>query len=150
MVQEVLYFPNHYVYNQDIIKTKMKNTTLLFIVAIIIITAFLVISKGGKDQTIDYVSDSNPNPGSEVQKVIISAKDLNYYPSTIKLKSGVPVSLSLDEKVKGCLRSFTIKSLGISKYLKTTEDSLDFTPKNKGTFAFACSMGMGYGKLIVE
>ena len=88
-------------------------------------------------------------PGS-VQKVVISEKDLNYYPSEIKVKANQPVSISLDESVTGCLRSFTIKEIGISKYVKTPAVTIEFTPTKKGTFKFACSMGMGYGTIIVE
>ena len=77
-------------------------------------------------------------------------KNYNYYPNTITVKSGQPVELTLDESVRGCLRGFTIKDLGVSKYSKTPEDSIDFTPTEKGTFAFSCSMGMGYGTIIVE
>jgi len=88
-------------------------------------------------------------PGS-VQKVVISEKDLNYYPSEIKVKANQPVSISLDESVTGCLRSFTIKEIGISKYVKTPAETIEFTPTKKGTFKFACSMGMGYGTIIVE
>ena len=60
------------------------------------------------------------------------------------------MSISLDSSVTGCLRSFTIKDLGVSKYAKTPSETIDFTPTKKGTFTFACVMGMGYGKLIVE
>ena len=81
---------------------------------------------------------------------MISEKDLNYYPSEIKVKANQPVSISLDESVTGCLRSFTIKEIGISKYVKTPAETIEFTPTKKGTFKFACSMGMGYGTIIVE
>ena len=40
--------------------------------------------------------------------------------------------------------------LGISKYLGTPNDYIEFTPTEKGTFRFACSMGMGTGTLVVE
>ena len=34
--------------------------------------------------------------------------------------------------------------------LQTPTDYVEFTPTKKGTFGFACSMGMGTGTLIVE
>ena len=86
----------------------------------------------------------------DVQKIVISEKNYNYYPQTIKAKVNQPVSISLDSSVKGCLRSFTIKEFGVAKYLATPQDTLVFTPTKTGTFTFACSMGMGYGKIIVE
>ena len=132
----------------------MKNTTLGIVTAVIIILvgAFIfshkTLSSAETSNTItgNVIADN----GNNVQKIVISEKNLNYYPQTIKVKAGQPVSISLDEKVKGCLRSFTIRELGLAKYLKTTLDTLDFTPTQKGTFTFACSMGMGYGKLVVE
>ncbi|KAF0216769.1 MAG: Heavy metal transport/detoxification protein, partial [bacterium] len=85
-----------------------------------------------------------------VQKVILGMKNYNYNPNTITVKAGQPVSITLDSSVQGCLRSFAIKDLGVSKYAKTPSETIDFTPTKKGTFTFACSMGMGYGTLVVE
>jgi len=90
--------------------------------------------------------DSN----KEAQKVVLGLKDFNYYPNTIKVKANKPVSISLDKSVYGCLRDFTIREFGVRKYLRTPEDTIVFTPTKKGTFGFACSMGMGTGTLIVE
>jgi plastocyanin domain-containing protein len=128
----------------------MKNTTILagVIVAMIIVAA--VVFTNSKSPT-DKVIVDNPDvvPG-ETQKVVISEKDFNYYPSEIRVKVNQPVEITLDNRVKGCLRAFTIKELGISKYLSTPNDAITFTPAKKGKYKFACSMGMGYGTLIVE
>ena len=86
----------------------------------------------------------------KTQEVVLSMKNYNYYPNTIKVKSDIPVRIYLDESVVGCYRGFTIRDFGINKYLKTPEDYIEFTPNKKGTFVFACSMGMGTGKIIVE
>ncbi|MBS3099481.1 cupredoxin domain-containing protein [Candidatus Pacearchaeota archaeon] len=86
----------------------------------------------------------------QVQKVLIGTKNFNYYPNEIKVKANQPVSIALDSSVAGCLRSFNIKDLGVSKYAKTPIETIDFTPAKKGTFKFTCSMGMGYGNLIAE
>ena len=60
-----------------------------------------------------------------------------------------PVRIYLDASVRGCYRSFTVKSFGVAKNLRTPEDYVEFTPDKEGTFGFACSMGMGTGKIIV-
>jgi hypothetical protein len=60
------------------------------------------------------------------------------------------VEITLDNSVKGCLRSFNIKDLGVQKSSKNSDDKITFTPTKKGTFKFACVMGMGYGNIIVE
>ena len=127
----------------------MKNTTFLLImtVLVIIVIGFFILT-GNKD--ISGSSISNTNTGGETQKIVLSMKNNNYYPNTIRVKAGLPVEISLDKTISGCYRSFNIKDFGISEYLATPQDTVVFTPNKKGTFTFACSMGMGYGKLIVE
>lgn len=128
----------------------MKNTTLFFTVLIMVFLLGGFILVNSKDSvTGNVVQDAN-NLQGQTQKVVISQKDYNYYPSEIKVKSGIPVEISLDSSVQGCLRSFAIRDFGVSEYLKTPGDTLVFTPTKKGTFTFSCAMGMGYGKLIVE
>ncbi len=130
----------------------MRNTTLGIIALLIIVFVGGYIFLGSAKTNGNSITGNVVNNGNngEVQKIVLSEKGLNYYPNTINVKAGEPVSISLDEKVKGCLRAITIRDLGLSKYLKTTLDTLDFTPTKKGAFTIACTMGMGYGKLIVE
>ena len=128
----------------------MKNTTIFFvIVAMVFLLGGFIFVNSQSSITGDVVKNPTDLQG-QTQKVVLSVKDYNYYPREVRVKSGVPVEISLDSSVKGCLRSFTIKDLGVSRYLKTPEDKITFTPNKKGTFTFACAMGMGYGKLIVE
>ncbi|MBS3092490.1 cupredoxin domain-containing protein [Candidatus Pacearchaeota archaeon] len=129
----------------------MKNTTILILVGILIISgAWFVFGNKNTD------NGNNPANGNVVindidaQKITLSTKNYNYYPNTITVKEGKPVEITLDKSVTGCLRSFNIKDLGVSKTARTPEDKIIFTPTKKGTFTFACSMGMGYGKIIVE
>ena len=128
----------------------MKNTTIFFvIVAMVFLLGGFIFVNSQSSITGDVVKNPTDLQG-QTQKVVLSVKDYNYYPREVRVKSGVPVEISLDSSVKGCLRSFTIKDFGVSGYLKTPEDKITFTPNKKGTFTFACAMGMGYGKLIVE
>ncbi len=127
----------------------MKTSTILVgIVILLAIGGFFAFSGSGKEDV--SVSGDSVNNLEGVQKVVLSTKNLNYYPSEIKVKAGEPVSITLDKSVQGCLRSFTIKELGVSEYSSNPSKTIDFTPNKKGTFTFACSMGMGYGKIIVE
>ena len=126
---------------------KIKKTTFYFIlVLILIVGAGFFFLKSGNSQTNGNTATGN----GEVQKIVISERNSNYYPQTITVKVNQPVSISLDSSVQGCLRSFTIKEFGVAKYLATPQDAVVFTPTKTGTFTFACSMGMGFGKLIVE
>ena len=131
----------------------MKNTTLfgIVIIALIIVGGFVYTRAGS----------SNPSDGGNIngnvviddvdaQKITLSTKNYNYYPNTINVKEGKPVEITLDKSVTGCLRSFVIKDLGVNDVSSNPNDKITFTPTKKGTFTFACSMGMGYGKIVVE
>ena len=123
---------------------------MLVFVMIVLVGGFIFVG-GKKNGSITGNVVQNPEPFQEpTQKVVLSMKNYNYYPQEVKVKAGSPVELTLDSSVAGCLRSFTIKELGVSKYAKNPSETINFTPTKKGTFTFSCSMGMGYGKLIVE
>ncbi len=130
----------------------MKNYIYIFGIVLIVITVviFTFSSSSNNIPTGDSSIDQVFNTEKEMQEVNLGMKNYNYYPDIIKVKAGQPVALTLDNSVKGCLRSFTVKELGVSKFSKSPSEKITFTPIKKGTFAFACSMGMGYGKLIVE
>ena len=76
--------------------------------------------------------DSN----GDYQKVVLGIKDYNYYPNTITVKANQPVRIYLDESVGGCYRSFTVREFGVSKYLRSPEDYVEFVPTKTGTFGF--------------
>ena len=129
----------------------MKNTTLLgiFVIALLVIGGF-VYTRAGSSKDINPANGNDIINDVDAQKITLSTKNYNYYPNIITVKEGKPVEITLDKSVTGCLRSFTIKDLGVSKNARTPQDKITFTPTKKGTFTFACFMGMGYGKLIVE
>ena len=122
----------------------MKNSTLLIaiVVLVLLVGGFVYFNSGEK------VKINNTSWGN-AQEVTLSYKNYNYYPQEVRVKAGEPVRISLDSSVGGCYRSFTIKQLGIAKYLASPRDYVEFTPE-KGTYKFACSMGMGFGTLIAE
>lgn len=126
----------------------MKNMLWITVVGIVLVLAGAIVFINGGSSSV--TGNAVANSGGEAQKIILSERDLNYYPQTITVKAGQPVELSLDSSVKGCLRSFTIRDLGVQKYAKTAADIISFTPTKKGTFTFACSMGMGYGTIVVQ
>jgi len=128
----------------------MKNSTILIsIVLLVLVVGGFIFMNSNK-----LNSDTSTIPGDviagETQKVVISMKNYNYYPQTITVKAGVPVSISLDSSVSGCFRSFTIPQLGVAENLRTPQNNVEFTPDEKGSYKFQCSMGMGYGTIVVE
>ena len=69
---------------------------------------------------------------TDTQKITLSTKNYNYYPNTITVKAGKPVSITLDSSVRGCLRSFAINDLGVRAYSQSPSQTIDFTPTQKG------------------
>ena len=126
---------------------RVSKTAVFFALGVLVLvglSVYLLTRDSGAQQS----SPSNELTGA-VQTVVLGVKGTNYYPQTIRVQAGSPVRISLDESVVGCLRSFTIPALRIAKNLRTPADYVEFTPTTKGTYRFACSMGMGTGTLIV-
>ena len=134
---------------------KIKKTTLMFfaVLVLIVVGGFFFVRAGNNGTDNGSVTGNvvnTGNVGGEVQKITLSTKNYNYYPNTIKVKVNQPVEITLDGSVSGCLRAFTIKDLGVYKVSRSPSETVDFTPTQKGTFRFSCSMGMGTGTIIVE
>jgi hypothetical protein len=127
----------------------MKNTTMLFIITAIILLVGGFILVNGKSST-NVVSNDGETIRGEAQRVVLSQDDLNYKDSMAEADK--PILISADSSVGGCLRSvvFNLDGKKYSKYLKNPEDTLQLPALSKGTYTFSCTMGMGYGKLIVE
>lgn len=123
--------------------------TIFYSILILALVVGGFVFLGGSSSTNGNSVADNGNNG-DYQKVTLSIKNYNYYPDTITVKSGQPVRIYLDESVVGCYRSFTIRELGIAKYVRSPSDYVEFTPTKPGTYRFTCSMGMGTGTLVVE
>ena len=129
----------------------MKNTTILiFIVIMILAVGGFVFANAKNGTTAKVVSDEGQIVQGQMQKVVLSQNGYNYKDITAEAEK--PITISADSTVKGCLRSvvFNFNGKKYSKYLKTPGDTLDLPALSKGTYPFSCSMGMGYGKLIVR
>jgi plastocyanin domain-containing protein len=122
----------------------------LVIFAIILIGGFM-LTRGGADPGItgNVIANGVPSDGA-LQEIVLGMKNYNYYPDSYKVKAGQPVKISADDSVYGCFRDLVVRGTNVRKYLRTPQDSVEFTIDNPGTYTFACSMGMGSGKLIVE
>lgn len=125
---------------------EIKKSTLhiLAIILIVVIGGYFLVNNFENSSAEKVVVTE------DIQEVVIGMKDYNYYPNTVEVELGKTVRISLDSSVGGCFRDFTIRDFGVRKYLKTPSDYVEFTPTKPGTYTFACSMGMGTGKLIVK
>ena len=126
----------------------MKNLTYLVLIMVLVVGGFMFVN--GKNGTANAVLDGSQVIQGQMQKVVLSQEGLNYKDAVVE--EGKPISLSADSSVGGCLRSvvFNLNGKKYSKYLRNPEDTLKLPALSKGTYNFACSMGMGYGKLIVQ
>ncbi len=125
----------------------MKNTTTLLLIGLLLIVGGVLVFKNTGSVPGAAITDI-PTTG-DAQRVTLSEKNSNYFPQTITVKAGSPVELTLDSSITGCLRSFTVRGLGVSGYARTPTEKITFIPSKKGTFPFSCSMGMGSGTLQV-
>ena len=131
--------------------------TLIFLFAI-----FAILAIVGCSSNVPAAKpvDSNPPNDNQVvqakmenglQSATLSWGKLNYQPSTIRVKQGVMFKLTADtDKLQGCYSSIVIPEFNVDKAFTKNDDSVEFMPDKKGSFNFACGMGMGRGTLIVE
>jgi uncharacterized protein len=86
-----------------------------------------------------------------VQKVTITVSNNGYSPSYIRVKSGMPVELTLITKeTYSCAVAFRLPEFGIATFLEpTSSKQFTFTPTKPGKYTFSCSMGMYTGVLEV-
>ncbi len=132
----------------DEIKIKMKNIYLFLIIVLIVgVGAYFVFNNdGGNDGQVIAPEIGNV----EAQKVVLSQNGYNY--KDAYAEAGKPIQISADSSVRGCLRSvsFNLEGKRYTKYLQTPSESLTLPSLKPGTYNYACSMGMGLGKLIIE
>ncbi|OIO40499.1 hypothetical protein COT60_01705 [Candidatus Pacearchaeota archaeon CG09_land_8_20_14_0_10_30_9] len=125
----------------------MKNGFTIFMIVLLVfgLGSFLI-----RDSGVSNKVDGGNFGSGEIQKVVLNQDRYNYKDAFVE--AGKPISLSADSSVTGCLRSvvFNLDGKRYVKYLKTPKDTLELPALSKGIYNFACSMGMGYGKLIVK
>jgi plastocyanin domain-containing protein len=86
-----------------------------------------------------------------VQEVAITVKG-GYDPATVRVRHGQPVRLVFDrQETSSCSEEVVVGDFGIRKSLPAFKrTTVEFTPRQAGTYDFSCGMGMLHGKLIVE
>lgn len=99
----------------------------------------------------DRFSATSLPPNNVSQQVTINVRNNGYQPNRLQVRSGQPVTLTLQSiDAYSCASAFVFKAFGISTYLKANDtQSFTFTPTKPGTYTFACSMGMYTGTMEV-
>ena len=136
---------------------KIKKKTIFTVVGIVLIGVFIIFAARSFITNDDELV-SGGNVGSnkiyqdgDFQVIDLGVANYNYDPETITVEAGKPVRIIGNmNQLQGCLRAFTIPQLGISKLFKSGDNVLEFTPEDKGSFSFSCTMGMGAGSFVVR
>jgi sulfite exporter TauE/SafE/copper chaperone CopZ len=80
----------------------------------------------------------------ETQKVSIEvSRERGVYPGSLTVKKGIPVDLTIDNKVElgGCMSVWVIPKYNVTLPMKVGIIKASFTPTETGTIAMTCSMG---------
>ncbi len=92
---------------------------------------------------------------SEVKEISITAQQWQFTPSTITVKKGDKVKITLTSK--DVTHGFNLPAYGINEQIQKDKNTVvEFTADKAGTFPFACAVfcGSGHGKmsgtLVVE
>ena len=86
-----------------------------------------------------------------VQEVTIRVQG-GYEPARVTAKKGMPLRLVFDrQETSSCSEEVVFPDFGVRRFLPAHQRTpIDITPREAGSFEFACGMGMLRGKLIVE
>jgi len=88
--------------------------------------------------------------GAQVIRMSLTSSDPYYYPTNAyTVQAGIPVKIEIDGAGTGCRSIFQIPKLAVRSQITQAVNTVEFTPKEAGTFAFSCSMGMYRGQLNV-
>ena len=86
-----------------------------------------------------------------VQRVPVRVEG-GYSPAIIRVRSRQPVRLEFFRADSGsCTEEVVLGDFGIRVFLPTGQTTpVEFTPRQPGSYEFACGMGMVRGKVIAE
>lgn len=100
---------------------------------------------GDREKKNSYASLENG-----YQEVVMNVNTIGYSPNYFTVKKGVPVKWRVKgENVFGCQGFLVAPKIGVQKVLAEGDNIIEFTPEEKGTIAFSCSMGMFRGTFEV-
>lgn len=118
-------------------------------------SALSILPVTGPTKTNNELNYSPINQGAapqgNVQVITMTQSASGYSPATMRVKVGIPVQwVVTSESSFTCASTIVAPSLGINADLKKGQNVFTFTPTEKGTIPFSCSMGMYRGSFIVE
>lgn len=89
-------------------------------------------------------------PIEGIQEVRMAVNGLDYEPSVLTVTAGQKVRWVVDAtNAAGCAHSLISPRIGVRTVLRSGENIIEFTPTERGTIPFSCSMGMTSGEFRV-
>jgi hypothetical protein len=86
----------------------------------------------------------------DVQVVKLKVQGSSYILEPSTFKKGTPVRIEADtSQMPGCSKSVVISAFNVRKTLSGSDNTIEFTPSQAGTFNIACSMNMYKGTFTV-
>ena len=126
---------------------------IIFTIALMSIFAFTSGYSNNADSNIVSVQAQPNNSGASsgnVQIVTLKVQGSSYILEPSIFKKGSPVRIEGDiSQMPGCSKSVVISAFNVKKVLSASDNSIEFTPNQAGTFNIACSMNMYRGTFTV-
>lgn len=124
-------------------------------IGILLLLGLSACSTEANTVTADTTSTFEDTNNDGVQDIYLSygkvGPSFNYKFSSNIVKVNEPVRITADvDSLKGCYRYIQVPEYDISKYVTSSDNTIEFTPTETGDILFTCSMGMGTAKLTVE
>lgn len=94
---------------------------------------------------VAQASDGNLPPIENGKQIVnMKVEGYSYLPNRFTVRQGVPVEWRIDGKAaQGCGRVLVMPSMGITEFMPSDSiKTINFTPKDLGTYSFNCTMGM--------
>lgn len=133
-----------------------SNKTLLTFLLGTVIAAFLLFAAANALFFSASPVTANPNapvltaPSGDIQTIQLSTNGPSYSPSVITAKLGQTVRLvAANGALSGCARALVIPAFNVRKVFTSSDNVVEFTANQKGSFPFSCSMGMYRGTINV-
>lgn len=84
-----------------------------------------------------------------VQTITVAVGD-TYAPNVLKLKAGIPARITFGQGNGSCSAQIVSQDLGFQADVTNGPKTVEVPALKPGTYAFSCSMGMVFGKVVVE